>query len=221
MKKFILLSLLSYCLEVSAQTIPAVVKNSLDSILQQDQVYRRELDAAETRYGQQSAEVKALSNKIHRADSINVSKVSSILDEYGWLSAEQAGFQGSIALFLVIQHAPLATQQKYLPMMRQAVADKKLMAANFALLEDRVLIRTGKKQIYGSQLFTDAKGGKTFLLPLEDPEHVDQRRAAIGLEPLGSYLKRFKIDWNIEEYKKQLPEVEALIKATLEKEKKQ
>jgi hypothetical protein len=34
--------------------------------------------------------------------------------------------------------------------------------------------------------------------PILDSEHVDQRRAKIGLGPLGPYLKeKFDIDWQV------------------------
>ena len=32
------------------------------------------------------------------------------------------------------------------------------------------------------------------LWPIEDEEHVDERRAEVGLEPLAEYLKRFGIE---------------------------
>jgi hypothetical protein len=46
-------------------------------------------------------------------------------------------------------------------------------------------------------------------LPLEDPDNVDKRRAAVGLEPLADYVKSWDIEWNVEAYKKQLPAIEA------------
>jgi len=78
--------------------------------------------------------------------------------------------------------------------------------AQLALLEDRVAIKHGRKQIYGSQITTDDSG--SFLAPLEDPEHVDGRRAEAGLPPLAEYLRRFNMTWNPEAYKKQLPGIE-------------
>ena len=45
--------------------------------------------------------------------------------------------------------------------------------------------------------------GKNYLLPLEDPDNVDARRAQVGLGLLAEYLKSFDIDWNVEAYKEQ------------------
>jgi hypothetical protein len=72
------------------------------------------------------------------------------------------------------------------------------------MLEDRLALRQGKKQIYGSQLARDNSTGKYYVYNLEDPENVDKRRAGVGMPPLSEYLKHWGIDWNVEEYKRQM-----------------
>ena len=44
-------------------------------------------------------------------------------------------------------------------------------------------MREGKPQIYGTQ-FTFAADGHLVLHPIEDAEHVDERRRAVGLPPM-------------------------------------
>jgi hypothetical protein len=56
-----------------------------------------------------------------------------------------------------------------------------------AYLTDRVLIGTGKRQLYGTQVIF--KDGKFVPNPIEDADQVDERRKAIGMEPLQEYLK--------------------------------
>jgi len=46
-------------------------------------------------------------------------------------------------------------------------------------------------------------------LPPYDPDNVDKRRAKVGLKPISEYVKGWGIIWNVVEYKKQLPEIEA------------
>ena len=115
-------------------------------------------------------------------------------------------------LFLVIQHSDLKVQEKYLPMMREAVAKKKASSSSLALLEDRVALRQGKRQIYGSQIGRKPNGGDYYVSPLEDPDNVDKRRVAVGLGSLESYISRWNIKWDVEAYKTMLPEIEALEK---------
>lgn len=74
--------------------------------------------------------------------------------------------------------------------MRTAVKEGKTQADWLALLEDRVALGEGKKQLYGSQLFWDKVAKKSYVAPLEDPDNVDSRRKSVGLEPMAEYLKQ-------------------------------
>jgi hypothetical protein len=176
----------------------------LDSIYEADQFLRVKAQELEKKQKPGSEQVQQIWKQINLSDSINLVKVKAILDTYGWLGADVVGNQGNSALFLVIQHADLKTQEKYLPMMRDAVKNGKAYGSSLALLEDRIEIRNGRKQIYGSQLGMDANN-RYYVSPLVDPDHVDQRRASVGLEPLADYVKLWDMTWNIDLYKKDLP----------------
>lgn len=180
----------------------------LIAIFEDDQQIRREYISAQKEFGRKSKQVDSLGKIMIYKDSINLIKVTEILDNYGWVGANKVGEQANQTLFLVIQHSDLKTQQKYLPMMREAVKNNNASGSALALLEDRVALREGKKQIYGSQIGYDNVTNKSYVLPLDDPDNVDKRRAEVGLGLLADYVKRWNIIWNVEEYKKQLPELE-------------
>ena len=91
---------------------------------------------------------------------------------------------------MVLQHADDATQRKYLKVFREAVKNRNASPSDLALLEDRINVHSGRPQVYGSQLTCD-KDNKCKLFPIEDPDHVDQRRHEVGLMPLAEYLKLF------------------------------
>lgn len=175
----------------------------LDTIFREDQKYRLLVDSMGEKHGFESKEVQSLWHSMEAADSINLIKVKAILDRHGWLGPQEVGQRGNTTLFLVIQHADSATQVKYLPMMREAVKSGNANAGSLALLEDRVALRQGKKQLYGSQIGRDPESGEHYVLPLKDPGNVDKRRAAVGLPPLAEYVKHWDITWNVEEYIKQ------------------
>jgi hypothetical protein len=179
----------------------------LEYIYQTDQAGRQRLDSLGKAYGWNSPQVTALWADIGRQDSLNLIEVSRILDTRGWLGRDVIGPQGSTTLFLVVQHSDSATQAKYLPMMRAAVTAKKASGSQLALLEDRVLLGQGKKQIYGSQVGQIPETGAHYVQPLEDPDRVDERRVAVGLGPLSAYVARWGIKWDVEQYKKDLPEL--------------
>lgn len=174
----------------------------LDSIYDEDQNYRKQISEIEKKHGRESEELKAHWKVINKTDSVNIIIISKILDERGWLGSNIIGKKGNSTLFLVVQHSDQKTQEKYLPMMREAVKNGNAQPSGLALLEDRVALRQGKKQIYGSQIGTDNKTGISFVQDLEDPDNVDKRRSEVGLPPLADYVKQWDIVWDVEEYKK-------------------
>lgn len=161
-----------------------------------DQWYRIHWDSVIALHGRKSPEFADFLRRNREQDSLNVVRMAQILDEQGWPGPDEVGEKGSKAVFLVIQHADLPVQEKYLPAMRKAVAEGKAEASNLAYLEDRVLMRQGKPQRYGSQVIADKQTGAWVLHPVEDPENLDKRRAAVGLGPIKDYLEMMGATWN-------------------------
>jgi Family of unknown function (DUF6624) len=166
----------------------------LEKISIDDQKYRSGWDTAIRKYGMNSPEIFAMIKRMNLQDSIDMSLVAVILDKYGWLSKEQTSADANAALFLVLQHATLPSQLKYLPLMKKAVADKKAKASDYALLVDRTNMYQGKLQVYGSQVNYDEKGG-IHVFPIADEPHVNKRRQAVGLPSMQEYLKLFDPDF--------------------------
>lgn len=181
----------------------------LDDIYEEDQKYRKQLGDIEKKYGRKSQEMKDHWKLIMEKDSINLVKIKKILDERGWLGAEVVGGKGNRTLFLVIQHSDLETQEKYLPMMREAVKNGKAQGSSLALLEDRVALGQGKRQIYGSQIGRDEETGEHYVLSLVDPENVDERRKEVGLPPIATYLNYWNATWDVEKHKARTARIEA------------
>lgn len=215
LKTTLLLTILGSCRQnISNQTkqdthIPNDINQigaMLDSIHTQDQQYRIQLEEISAKYGWESSEIKNHWKVIGKTDSSNLRVIECILDKHGWLGAEQVGERANAALFLVIQHSNQQSQEKYLPLMRQAVKEGKARAQDLALLEDRVKLGKGELQVYGSQIGRDEQTGEMYVLPLIDPENVNERRAKVGLGPIESYISNWNAAWNVEEYQKKLPQ---------------
>lgn len=175
---------------------------TLDSIYDEDQRYRRQMSAVAKQHGWDSKQMEELWRVAGKADAANLEQVKMILEKYGWLGAELIGEKGNSALFLVIQHADAKTQAKYLPVMKAAYEKGHAKGSQLALLIDRVALSNGQKQVYGSQLAQDPKTNKYKLSALEDPDHVNARRAKMGLGPIEDYLKQWDIVWDVEAFKK-------------------
>ena len=211
--KILILSLAIFIIGCKQNTIPKIdlptdmasIGILLDSIHVEDQKYRREIESIKNEYGWESKEMKDHWKKIRKADEGNLVVVEQILDQYGWLSSKEIGVTANSTLFLVIQHSDQKTQEEYLPMMREAVKAGKASSRSMALLEDRVGLGKGELQVYGSQIGTDQETGKMYVLPLLDPDKVNERRAEVGLGPIEEYISNWDLEWDVEEYKKNLP----------------
>jgi hypothetical protein len=188
------------------------LQKELLDIFQEDQEIRKQYISAQKKYGYKGKETDSLGKIMVLKDSLNLIKIVKILDEKGWIGKDKVGQQANQTLFLVIQHSDLKIQQKYLPMMREAVKKGNANSSSLALLEDRIALGEGKKQIYGSQIGTNPTTKTQYVLPLEDPDNVDKRRTEVGLGTLADYVKNWNIVWDIEKYKKDLPEIEEMNK---------
>ncbi|MBF4518334.1 hypothetical protein IRZ71_18415 [Flavobacterium sp. ANB] len=200
-----------FCLVVSGQDYNLAFRDVTQQLLtidELDQRYRIQIDETISRFGNNSKESKALFKNMKTADSLNLIQVETIIDRYGWIGADKIGSQANTTLFMVIQHAELPTQIKYLPIMRAAVKEGNAKAGSLALLEDRVALKQGKKQIYGSQVSWNMQTNEKFVAPLEDPDNVDKRRAEAGLPSLQDYLTELDMKWDVEKYKKEMPAIE-------------
>lgn len=196
------------------------LQNELLQIFQDDQEIRHEYIAAAKKLGYNNPTVDSLVKIMLYKDSVNLIKVIKILDEKGWVGKDKVGVQANQTIFLVIQHSDLRIQEKYLPMMRNAVKEGNAIGSSLALLEDRIALEQGKKQIYGSQIYRNPETNEYYIAPLDDPENVDKRRTEVGLGLLADYVKQWNIVWNIEKYKLQLPTYEQLQQDMMKKTNK-
>ncbi len=139
-----------------------------------------------------------------KLDKENQKIVAAFLDSFGWPQMKQVGVIGKMAVFSVIQHSPLAMQEKYYPMLAKAYKEHSHNGAQLALLEDRINFQKGYPQYYGTQLgyFND----KIVLYPVVNADSLEAWRKKIGtMQDMQSYLKLFNLNWDFNEYKKQLP----------------
>lgn len=172
-------------------TMPvADVRTELEARHTTDQSLRSQFTEIEKKHGRDSTEYKAAMTKQRTIDEDNIRRLEEIIAQYGWPGRMQFGEKAARAAFLILQHSDLVYQKKYLPIAREAAAKNELPPSQLALLEDRVRLREGGKQIYGSQVNRNA-AGEWEPLPLENEEKVDALRASVGLQPLWAYLQSF------------------------------
>ena len=174
-----------------------------------DQAYYYHMDVAEKQLGPRNPLTTALWQLKKDINAQNEQRLEEIIAEHGWPKKSEVKGSAAQAAFLVIQHADLETQEKYLPMMREAVKQGNASPGSLALLEDRVALRQGKRQIYGSQIGRDPETGEHYVLPLTDPENVNERRKEVGLGPIEDYISNWNMTWNVEKHKKRTEQIES------------
>lgn len=118
--------------------------------------------------------------------------LAAIVKQYGYPGFRQVGEKSSNNFWLLVQHAdayPLF-QRQVLKLMRAEVQRKNTSPRNYAYLTDRSAENAGQLQEYGTQVkFEGPSTGKAAPRSLRDPQNVNKRRAAIGMEMLEEYLK--------------------------------
>jgi hypothetical protein len=151
------------------------LRNVLENILEKDQGVRKKLSTTPP------AERMNLFREMRQIDSANQVKVKAMLARYGWLPESKLGEQASDAQFFVIQHADAALMEKYLPQLQQLARNGEAKRTHAAMMEDRILMNQRKKQVYGTQGFSNQlTQGKMIIWPIEDHAKVNQRRLEAG-----------------------------------------
>ena len=159
------------------------LKNHLEEMLERDQAYRtqwilsRQLHHEETQYD------IALRLRADSIDSLNQVDIRQILKEHGFPKKTEVGTSACEAAWIIIQHAPLDVQKEYLPMLEKAATEGNIQAALVAALHDRIDVREGRPQKYGTQ-----RNGNG-LCPLLNEKMVNQWRKEVGLPPLDESAK--------------------------------
>lgn len=112
-------------------------------------------------------------------DQLSQARLKKIVADMGWPTISMVGAEASHAAWLLVQHAPDLQFMEYCLKLMEALPEREVSRANIAYLQDRVLMMNGKPQIYGTQFLDVGKGMQAY--PIEDREHVDERRARVGL----------------------------------------
>jgi hypothetical protein len=185
---FILLPSVAFC----GPTIDSVLQKKIKLMFKEDQKWRRE--SLDLQNGKTSAFDEAFINRnMSKTDSMNMNEAKLIINKYGFPGYSLVGEDGSDSFWAIVQHCDqdLIFQQKALVLMTKEVKRHNATGENLALLQDRVLVSQGHKQLYGTQVRLDIQSHHAKPLPIQDSLNVDSRRKAVGLQPLQDYLKLF------------------------------
>ena len=120
-------------------------------------------------------------DRVGIVDRMDTARMKQIVAVYGWPGTSLVGDDGAHAAWLLVQHADedVAFQAACLARMQSLLDTGEIAPRDYAYLYDRVALATGTKQRYGTQW---GPGLEPFAM--EDPQHIDERRASVGLGTL-------------------------------------
>jgi hypothetical protein len=131
----------------------------------------------------------ALLFRMMREDSVRTRRLRAIVQEHGWPGRRLVGREAAKSAWLILQHSnALDLQQALLPTLWAAADSGEITRGEVAMLTDRVLLKSGKRQRYGSNF--SIRDGRLVLDSVETLDGLDARRAAVGLPPMTEYAKK-------------------------------
>ena len=124
-----------------------------------------------------------------RVDSLNRVAVDSLLQN-GW--PEGLSEQSNRTIWLIIDHADVEYQERYLPLIEQQAVRGTISPSDYATLLDRVNVRRQRPQRYGTQTGYKQRDDEvfTFVYPIEDIDALDSLRLSVGLDSMHLYLRQ-------------------------------
>jgi len=116
----------------------------------------------------------------------NAARLRQIIAGHGWPAEDIASKDGAEAAWMIAQHAvgEPEFQRTVLRLLQQCAAEGRAPSWHAAYLEDRIALHEGRPQRYGSQWVDDPRDGRVRPWNLAEPDHVDELRASVGLDPL-------------------------------------
>ncbi|WP_312133580.1 DUF6624 domain-containing protein [Empedobacter sp.] len=163
--------------------IPTILDSKTDSIALSNNIDKHQVKSF-------------LEKEMNKIDSINISKIDSIIKEHGYPGNDLVGNNNSSIAWQVIQHSK--NPKKYLNLLKQAVDDKQLDFKYYALTLDKSLVYDKKPQIYGTQFFQvklkSTDKAELILWPIEDIKNVNKlRKKADFKSTIKKYAKDSKV----------------------------
>lgn len=170
------------------------VKEEIQTMFELDQFTRWFLNEKQERL-QLQAHIddfdRRMGKRLRKMDREHTDRLKRIIKKHGWPDIARFGKTIEYQAWLLVQHADhdLEFQKEVLQTLESLVPDNLTQPKNFAYLFDRVAVNEKNLQRFGTQGLCVAKNDWRPRL-IRDPKTVDQRRKAVGLKSLKSYMEK-------------------------------
>ncbi|MCI0603505.1 hypothetical protein L0156_10895 [bacterium] len=155
------------------------LRNQLLRLIEEDERVREELATDGSLFEGYHQRMEA----VHRK---NAAQLRTIIQEHGWPGLDLVGKDGEEAAWRIAQHSIGEPEfmRNTLELLGTAIKNQQAPLWQLAYLEDRIRLFEGKEQLYGTSVDWDEHGHMSPFPAIKDAEHVNERRATMGLPPL-------------------------------------
>lgn len=167
----------------------SMLKQKIDSLYAVDQQVQTDIISAY----QNNAEKKVIESLYtikEEAFKRHIPVLKELINKKGLPGYRQVGQESSDNFMAMVNHGyyDVPFQQKVAKLGKKQAKQKNISTPALAMMIDKMKIKSGQKQIYGTQLdYTDK--GEAIATNLRRPATVDQRRKKMGLSILKDYLQ--------------------------------
>lgn len=126
-------------------------------------------------------------------DIDNTQWLKNTIEQHGWFDISKYSEAASQGAWLIVQHSDFEPdwQKQMLKLLHSKVESGDFQGKYYAYLADRVATNADEPQVFGTQGFCNEDKRWVFF-EISDRSNVEERREAIGLEPLEEYRKKFR-----------------------------
>lgn len=161
----------------------STVIRALENAYDIDQKIREEWYISDYRNGSHAPKTDSLLRVMVVVDSLNQILLKDIFEKYGFLGISKVGEKAARSQWLIVHHSVDSLLcEKYLEIFRIEMEKGEIEKWAYAYLDDRVRLRRGEKQLYGTQQRWNKEKNRFELGPIEDPENLHKRRVEMGME---------------------------------------
>lgn len=126
---------------------------------------------------------------INAQDRVHTDRLKALIASHGWPKISETSERTAATAVMIANHSgDIEFQRHVLALLEPLAKSHEARPEDYARLYDRVATIDRRPQRYGTQGTTCNAGKYAVPSDLEDPEGLDARRAAMGLQPMAEYL---------------------------------
>ena len=128
-------------------------------------------------------------SKMEEVDREHEAPLKAIFDRYGVPTYAMVGVEAASSFVIMVQHQSPEFRRRVLPKLKANVEAGQADSGYYAMVYDRSSREAGRKQLYGENLECNKENPTLHEAPIEDEEHVNVRRARVGLMRVDLYAR--------------------------------